>query len=263
MSGSSEERSEPDAVTPTAQPAPAACLHDVVVRYGDRVALSVTRLELRHGERIAVLGPSGAGKSTLLRVLVGAQRPDSGQVRILGRDISDPDSLDRGFRARVGYLSQSLDLVTQLSAAVNVGLGRVGRQSGYATLRSVIGSPSSDVAAVIRDVGLDGKERQRTSRLSGGEQQRVAIGRLLYQQPEVVVADEPVANLDPARADDLLDRLAASVQGGTVVISLHDPERAQRWCDRIIGLRDGQVALDKRAADVEGVELESLYRLRQ
>jgi len=206
-----------------------ARLTDVEVRYGNRTVLALPSFEVRAGERVGLLGPSGAGKTTLLGLLAGIGERAGGDVEVLGIDPGRAsDRRGRAARARIGYLAQSLDLVGPLSVRNNVALGRVGRRSAMGTILDLIRARAdAEIDGVLDAVGLGGYERRRTDTLSGGEQQRVAIARVLHQQPGIMMADEPVASLDPVRADDVLGLLDLAAGDGPLVISLHDPERAR------------------------------------
>jgi phosphonate transport system ATP-binding protein len=215
------------------------------------------------GERIAVVGPSGAGKSTLLGVLNGSVAPTAGSVRVLG---VDPAGLRgralRDLRARTGTMHQHLELVGPLRVVHNVNAGRLASWSPARAAWSLLqpqGAP--EVRAALQRVGLADRIFERTDRLSGGQRQRVALARLLVQRPELVLADEPASALDPALADSALDLLAglALAHDGALLACLHDPALALRHCDRVVGLADGQIALDAPAADLTLTELERFY----
>jgi phosphonate transport system ATP-binding protein len=242
--------------------APLAGLAEVTVRYRARHALGPVSLTVRPGEAVALVGASGAGKTTLLRLLAGQVRPTSGQVAVLGQD---PARLDRReLPRRVGLLPQSLDLVPQLSVRDNVqagALGRWGLLRALAALLLPLEHPPARAAA--HQVGLADRLDDRVAELSGGQRQRVALARLLVQDPAVLLADEPVASLDPARADEVLALLCGAARSGgrALVTSLHTPELARRHVDRVVGLRAGQVVFDLPASAVEADRLADLYRL--
>jgi phosphonate transport system ATP-binding protein len=240
-------------------------LRDVEVRYAARAALDGATLGVRAGERVAVVGPSGAGKSTLLALCTGAVRPTSGTVEVLGRSV--PDCSERGLqelRRRIGTVHQQLRLVGRLRVVHNVNAGHLGRWSTARALLSLARPLEQETArAALARVGIDGLLHERTDRLSGGEQQRVALARVLVQAPELVLADEPVSSLDPARAEDVMRLLCGTVTGRdrTLLVSLHDIDLAVRTCDRVVGLRAGRVAFDVPAAEVTRTLRDDLYRL--
>lgn len=238
-------------------------LDHVTVRYGGALALCEVSLTVRAGERVAVLGPSGAGKSTLLGLLTGTVRATTGTVTVLGRR---PAELSGGslrrLRGRIGTMHQQLDLVGPLRVVHNVNAGNLAHWS-LARAAWTLLRPREGVgaAAALGRVGLGGRVFHRTDSLSGGEQQRVALARLLVQDPELVLADEPVSSLDPALSAQVLRLLTEVVAGRqrTLLVSLHDPALALRFCDRVIGLRDGAVLFDLRAAAVAAGSLDALY----
>jgi phosphonate transport system ATP-binding protein len=237
----------------------------VTVEFRGRPVLVDVDLEVRAGERVALVGPSGAGKTTLLRLASGALLPTGGRVEVLGRSTVGLDAPSlRSERARIGVLHQDLDLVGPLRVVHNVNAGRLGRWSLARALWSLLhpGRPAPVVAALAR-VGLGDRLHERTDRLSGGERQRVALARLLVQRPDVVLADEPVSSLDPARARDVMALLAglATEIGSTLVVSLHAFDLARATCDRIVGVRSGRVVFDRPAAAVTAAMGEELYRL--
>ena len=220
-------------------------------------------LEVGPGERVALVGASGAGKSTLLGVANGSVPPIAGTVRVLG---ADPAALSgrerRRLRARVGTVHQSLELVGQLRVAHNVNAGRLADWSAARAAWSLVrpqGLP--EVLTALERVDLTDRAFERTDRLSGGQRQRVAIARLLVQQPDVVLADEPASALDPVLADRALTLLGelAVARGGALVAALHDPGLVRRHCDRVVGLAEGQVVLDRPVAALSAADLAELY----
>ncbi|MDP7226946.1 MAG: ATP-binding cassette domain-containing protein, partial [SAR202 cluster bacterium] len=177
-----------------------------------------------------MLGPSGSGKTTLLNLIGGVVGPDTGTVALSGRDISGMRP-GRELAALVGVMHQQFDLVPHLSVVHNVLAGRLGEWSlGHSLVSLVSARDVSLAVSAAARVGIADKLRERTSRLSGGEQQRVALARLLVQQPGIVVADEPVSSLDPTRADDIVRLLTSIVDesGNSLVASLHSIDLARR-----------------------------------
>jgi phosphonate transport system ATP-binding protein len=235
----------------------------VWLRYGDRAAVADVCLTIATGERVAIVGPSGAGKSSLLRLVCGAEPPSAGAIRLFDQDLARLRP-GKGLARLVGLLHQQLDLVPQLTALHNALAGRLGEWSlARSALSLVYPQDASLGMAALRRVGMAGREHDRVARLSGGEQQRVAIARLLVQNPRILLADEPISNLDPARADDVLGLLAglAREDGRTLVASMHSVDHALRWFDRVVALRDGRVVWDKPSAEVDSASLAQLYRL--
>lgn len=237
-------------------------LESVAVRFGEMPAVDGIDLRVRPGETVAIVGPSGAGKTTLLRVVAGILRPSSGRALLDGRDTRELRP-GRELTGLVGMMQQRLDLVSQLSVRHNVEAGHLGRWSlGRSMAALFLPMRDKASAAAIERVGLTGMDGQRVSRLSGGEQQRVALARLLVQDPKVILADEPVASLDPALANEVLELVVsvARERGKTVIASLHAPEMARRYFGRVVGLRDGRVEFDVAATDLNDVLLTRLYR---
>lgn len=243
----------------------AVALRCVTVRYGASTALDDVTLRVPAGQRVALVGPSGAGKSTLLALCTAAVQPDGGQVEVLGQrlDQASPRRL-RAVRRRVGTVHQGLHLVGRLRVVHNVNAGRLGRWPWWRALASLVRPLEVDAARdALARTGIADKLLARTDALSGGEQQRVALARLLVQDPDLVLADEPVSSLDPARAEEVLRLLCVEVAGRdrTLLVSLHDFGLALRHCDRLVGLRAGRVLFDLPAAEVGDEHRRSLYAL--
>lgn len=246
---------------PSNEATPVICLRSVTVDAGSTRALDDIDLVVGRGERVALVGPSGAGKTTLLMVINGTVAPDHGTVQVLG---TAPAATSRRGRSRVGTVYQQLHLVGPLQVVHNVNAGRLPRWSLARALWSLVRPrETAAVSAVLGRVGIAHKARERTERLSGGEQQRVAIARVLAQQPDVLLADEPVSSLDPARAREVMDLLCslATEDERTLVVSLHTFSLARSSCDRIVGLRDGRIMFDAPAADVSDDMAAALYDL--
>jgi phosphonate transport system ATP-binding protein len=240
-------------------------LHGVTVRRGGTTALAGISLTIRSGERVALVGPSGAGKSTLLHVINGSIPPTSGRVEVFG---ADPSSLSgtrlAALLTRIGTVYQDLALVGPLRVIHNVNAGRLGSWSLGRALRSLVRPVDVTAAkAVLARLGLEDKLWIRTDRLSGGEQQRVALARLLVQDAELILADEPIASLDPARGREVLELFCgiARQDHRTLIVSLHAFDLALEMCDRVIGLREGRVVIDAAPENVEPAMARSLYDL--
>ena len=240
-------------------------LRSVRVVYDRHAALDGFDLEVAAGERVALVGPSGAGKTTVLRLCTAGVRPTSGRVEVLGRDLDAASRDDlRDVRRRVGTVYQQLHLVGPLRVVHNVNAGRLGTWSRRRSLRSLVRPVEAGVARdALARVGIGDKLYERTDRLSGGEQQRVALARVLVQEPELILADEPVSSLDPARGEEVMDLLSEVVagRGRTLLVSLHDFDLARRRCDRIVGVKAGRVAFDLPAAEVTDDLGAELYRI--
>ena len=239
-------------------------LEHVEVAYGrGRPVLAVKSLRIAHGEPVAVIGPSGASKSTLLRCLKSFVRPRTSQVEVLGVDLARAGQrARRAANRRVALIYQQFRLVPRLSALENTLCGRLGRTRRWRSLFGWFTPQDLRVAwAAIVEVGLAEHVHQRVDTLSGGEQQRVAVARSLAQEPELILADEPVSSLDPAWADEVLELLSniQSRRHVTLVMSLHQPELARRFVRRVIGLRAGRIVWDGPARDLTDQVLQELY----
>ena len=226
-------------------------------------ALHGVSLSLERGARAAVIGPSGAGKTTLIRVLGTALKPTGGRVDVLG---SDPWQLGSGalraLRARIGVVHQSPPIPPRLRVVSAVLAGRLGTWPAWKALASLL-LPGDAAGARDALAALDLGERlfDRCDRLSGGQLQRVGIARVLYQRPDVILADEPVSALDPTRADGAVGALVAASEanGATLVASLHAVDLALKWFPRLIGMREGEVVFDRPTAAVSTAMLHELY----
>ncbi|MCH7738587.1 MAG: ATP-binding cassette domain-containing protein [Chloroflexi bacterium] len=238
-------------------------LRGVEKRFGDVVAVGSISLTVRQGETVALLGPSGAGKSTMLRLMAGEIEPTSGVIELSGRELANL-APGRELASLVGMIHQQFDLVPNLSALQNVLAGRLGEWGFFRSLVSLAAPLEREVAmAALRRLGVEDRAGLRAGRLSGGEQQRVAIARVLVQGPALILADEPVASLDPARAEEVLDLLVglAERDGRTLVASMHSVVMARQRFGRLIGLRNGELSFDLPAQEVTDGMLESLYAL--
>lgn len=204
-------------------------------------------LSVAAGERVAILGPSGAGKTTILRAIVGLIPVAAGRVMFDGSDIARLKGKSlRARRCQIGYIAQKHDLVEPLRVHQNVMAGVLGRWSAAHALRYLIWQTPAEresVQEVLTSVGLEKHLRAPTQRLSGGEQQRVAIARSLIQNPKLLLADEPVASLDPDKAHEILQLLVklASNHNTALLCTLHQPELARRYFHRVVRVENGVV----------------------
>ena len=212
-------------------------LNGVSVAYEGDPVLKDISVQIREGEHIVIFGPSGSGKTTLLRRLLEL-RPD-----------------------RTAFIHQDYALVPQLSVFHNVYAGSLDQSKWYHNLRNLIRPAPDNIAeveAVIAEIGLEGRLWDKVGDLSGGQQQRVAVARAVYRGVDVLLADEPVASVDPQQSAAILSMLKAVVQ--TSVVSLHDVSLGLDVFSRVIGLRAGQIEFDLPAVDVSPILLENLYR---
>ncbi|MBR8289697.1 phosphonate ABC transporter ATP-binding protein [Burkholderia cenocepacia] len=226
-------------------------LKGVSVRYVDStVALHPTSLDVKQGEFLVLLGASGAGKSTLLRSINGLVLPTKGEVSIpgLAGGVVNAKTL-REHRKRCGMVFQQHHLIGRQSVLRNVLMGKLGDRGAFASLWPWSKKDKLEALTVIERVGLLEKALSRADALSGGQQQRVGIARALIQKPRILLADEPVASLDPATAHSVLTLLHEICKKDhlTAIVSLHQVELARSFADRIIGLRQGAVVFEGRA----------------
>ena len=238
-------------------------LEGVAKRYGPLEALAPLTLTIAPGERVALMGPSGGGKTTLLNLLAAAFPPDAGRLSIAGRP-AEGLRPGRELARLVGIMPQGFDLVPSLAVVHNVLAGRLGEWGFARSLASLVVPRERELArTALARVGIPEKLYERTERLSGGEQQRVALARLLLQRPRAILADEPVSAVDPARAEALLALLVGIVaeEGTTLVASMHGVPLALRHFSRVVALRRGRLVFDRPSAAVTPEEIEALYAL--
>jgi phosphonate transport system ATP-binding protein len=236
----------------------------LALRYPNgKVALKGVDLEVRPGELVVVLGSNGSGKSTLMRCIVSLLRPTEGEVLVDGQRIEHlAGEALRQARMSCGMIFQHSNLVKRRSVIANVATGALGRHRTLATALGMLPRCELDAAhGFLDEVGLVQMARQRAGTLSGGQQQRVAIARALAQRPRVLLADEPVASLDPEAAREIMAllRRLATADNLAVLAVLHQPELALGYADRIVGLRDGMIEFDLPPERVREAMVEALY----
>jgi len=231
---------------------------------GSVTALNGVSFKVPKGQLLVIIGLSGSGKSTLLRHLNGLHLPTEGSVEVLGNDVpslSRPDL--RILRRDIGFVFQQFNIVGRITCIENVLSGALGRIRGP-RIGAMMYPKSLRIEAFeqLERVGLADRAWQRTDTLSGGQQQRVAIARSLMQKPKIVLADEPVASLDPEISGQVMDLLVQCCieDGITVLCSLHQVDLALGWADRLIGLRDGEVVLDSPVKGLDQKEVMGVYR---
>jgi phosphonate transport system ATP-binding protein len=233
---------------------------------GKLVALTDVSFDVGHGEFVVILGPSGAGKSTMLRCINRLAEPTSGQIFLRGSEITDAPRSLRKARQEIGMVFQQFNLVTRLSVMMNVLSGRLSYRS---TWRSLFYSFSREDRAIALEclemVALGHKAFQRADTLSGGEQQRVAIARALAQRPKLILADEPVASLDPKIARQVLDYLKDISQrlGISVICNLHQIDFAREYAERVIGLSQGKLIFDGPPSALTEDIIDQIYGSRR
>lgn len=238
-------------------------LQQLTVTYpsANKPALLPSSLSFQQGELVVLLGTSGAGKSTLLRTMNMLTKPTSGQLWVNDQEIKSEYSL-REHRRNSAMVFQQHQLLSQQTALHNVLLGRLGY---YSSLRSLLPMSNSDKELglyCLERVGLLDQALTRVDRLSGGQQQRVGIARALAQQPKIILADEPVASLDPVTANQVLTLLhdICKEDGLTAIVSLHQLALAKRFAERIVALSHGKVIFDGQLEDLNDSLVSSIYQ---
>jgi phosphonate transport system ATP-binding protein len=231
-------------------------------RYGELTALADVSLEVKAGEMLVVLGPSGAGKSTLLRCINRLVEPSSGEVRIKGEPVASSGVALRRLRSQIGMIFQDHNLVPRLSVLKNVLTGRLSYMPRWMSLLQLFRDEDVRVAMdCLQRVELQDRAWSRADRLSGGQQQRVGVARALAQQPRAILADEPVASLDPKTARVVLNDLkrASRELGIAVLCNLHQVGYALEFADRIIGIHAGRVVFEGRPEALDSQSLARIY----
>jgi len=239
-------------------------LENVHLLYGQTCVLDVERLKIAAAERVFVVGRSGSGKTTLERLIKGGLRPSAGRVTVLGCDpASRVPSERRAVQRRIAMIDQEFFLVPRLGAVANVLTGSLGRVSPWKSLLGWYPAYEWEKAeAILREVELDDLGNRRVETLSGGQRQRAAIARALMQDAEIILADEPISNLDPELAEDALGLLVDCVKrrGVTLVVNLHQPSLARQFASRLIGLSEGKVVYDGAPEGFTVDEAKLVYR---
>ncbi len=224
-------------------------------------------LRVSKGEPVALIGPSGSGKTTLIRTMNGFVVPDSGTISVGGKEIKfrQPEAL-RQSRKKIGMIYQLFNLVERTSVEVNVLAGALGRMDrGIPLLSSTLGlfsrAEREKARELLRFVGLEDKTAERVDRLSGGQKQRVAIARALMQEPEVLLADEPVANLDPKTSRKIMELLFRinREKNLTLITVLHHLEHVRDHFDRVVALKDGSICFDAHTRNLNDDHLQDIY----
>lgn len=237
---------------------------NVTVRYGNGVTgLDKVSVSVEPGDIVAVVGLSGAGKSTLMRTVNGLVPLSSGSIEVGGRDVARLRSRAlRSLRGSIGMIFQGFNLSLRSTVLSNVLVGRVSHAPWWRTMLGWYSKADTHIAyAALNQVGLLEKVWTRASELSGGQQQRVAIARALAQQPRLILADEPVASLDPPTATAVMGYLETinRTMGITMLINVHSMEIARRYANRIIGLHAGKLVFDGPASAATDAVFERIY----
>ena len=226
-------------------------------------ALKNVSLEIEQGEFVAIIGLSGAGKSTLLRTINKMHDITDGTLNVNGQDVKDLKGKElRRFRRKLGMVFQSFNLVTRTTVIKNVLTSRVPDMPLWKSIIGLYSKEDKVVALEALDkVGILDKAYVRADQLSGGQQQRVALARTLAQNPEVILADEPVAALDPITAAQVMDDFKKfnKEMNISILINIHHVDLALKYADRVIGIKAGEIVYDGTAKDVDGEILKQIY----
>lgn len=229
------------------------------------VALRNVSIKIEPGEFIAIIGLSGAGKSTFLRTINGTLTPCEGKMSVLNNDLKALPNRERiNLRKKIGFIFQQFNLVKQLSALDNVLTGRIGYNPLWRALTGLYSQDDINLATYyLREVGLSDKIEQRVDQLSGGQQQRVAIARAVCQEPEILLADEPMASLDPKLSEVVLQLLQKfnRDRGITVLVNIHVLELAKRYARRIVAFKRGALVFDGPISNLTDSEIDNIYKI--
>ena len=239
--------------------------------FGDNQAVKNVSFEVSKPQMIGIIGRSGAGKSTLLRIINRLTDATDGSIEIEGQNILDLKSKEkRSWQRNCAMIFQQFNLVPRLDVLSNVILGRLNYQGSFrASLKMFSRDERADALILLNNLGMANTALQRAETLSGGQQQRVAICRALMQNPKMILADEPIASLDPMNARMVMESLRKihDEKNLTVISNLHTLDTAKTYCDRIIGMKDGEIVFDdlpeklsdKLAREIYGAEADEAF----
>ena len=229
-------------------------LKSLTKRFGDKTAVDAATFTVDRPMMIGIIGRSGAGKSTLLRMLNRLSDASDGEILFEGREISSlKGAARREWQSRCAMIFQQFNLVPRMDVVSNVLHGTLNRRSTFATMFNLYPQDDIHKAIEILDrLGIAEQAPKRAEALSCGQQQRVAIARALMQDPQIILADEPIASLDPMNAQIVMDTLKRiNVEDGRMVVAnLHTLDTARQHCDRVIGMRDGRMVFDGTPAQL-------------
>lgn len=238
-------------------------IRNVTRRFGSNVAVADVDIRIPEGQMVGVIGRSGAGKSTLLRMINRLVDPSEGVIAYAGAQVSAlRGGALRAWQRDCAMIFQQFNLVPRLDVVSNVLHGTLNRHSTLATMFSLF--PRADIYQaidILERLGIAEHASKRVEQLSGGQQQRVAIARALMQDPKVILADEPIASLDPMNAQVVMDTLRRihEEDGRMIVCNLHTLDTARRYCDRVIGMRAGQVVFDGLPEELTTTAAREIY----
>ncbi|WP_162653708.1 phosphonate ABC transporter ATP-binding protein [Lentilitoribacter sp. Alg239-R112] len=236
---------------------------DVTKKFGPATAVDKVKFTVERDQFIGIVGRSGAGKSTVLRMLNRLADPTEGSILFNGKDITKLEGAGkRKWQSDCAMIFQQFNLVPRLDVVSNVLHGTLNRRNTLATMFNLY--PKSDIHTAIdllERLGIEEHAIKRAEALSGGQQQRVAIARALMQDPQIVLADEPIASLDPMNAQIVMDSLRRihDEDGRLVICNLHTLDTARKYCDRVIGMRDGKIVFDGTGAELTAGAAREIY----
>ena len=232
-------------------------------RFGDKIAVDAANIAIDKPTMIGIIGRSGAGKSTLLRMVNRLSDATEGSITFEGEDVTAlRGAAKRDWQSRCAMIFQQFNLVPRMDVVSNVLHGTLNRRSTFATMFNLF--PQSDIHTAIEildRLGIAEQAPKRAEALSGGQQQRVAIARALMQNPKIILADEPIASLDPMNAQVVMQSLRTihEEDGRMVIANLHTLDTARRYCDRVIGMRDGRIVFDGTPAQLTAGAARDIY----
>lgn len=240
-------------------------IDNLTIEVGGKTLLSNVALAVKPKEQVAIIGANGAGKTTLLKAVTAMAPLTSGSVEVLGVQLTGQNSPGelRHLRGRIGQVFQGLHLVGRLSAIENVLIGALGRNASLLTYARVFSAHERELAqSTLEAVGMGHAAQFRVDRLSGGERQKVAVARALNQNPELILADEPTANLDPSAAEDIANLLArlTTERQITLVTVAHTMKLLPNLAQRVVGLKSGRIFFDKPLDAIDAGEIKQLFR---
>ncbi|MCJ9696757.1 phosphonate ABC transporter ATP-binding protein [Rhizobium sp. PRIMUS64] len=238
-------------------------LKNVTRRFGKKLAVNSVTLAIPQGQMVGIIGRSGAGKSTLLRMINRLQEPSSGSIHFAGVEVSGlRGQALRNWQRDCAMIFQQFNLVPRLDVLTNVMLGRLNHRSTLMSLLNIFTREERVHAiAALERLGIEQTALQAAGTLSGGQQQRVAIARALMQNPKMVLADEPIASLDPLNAKIVMDALRDinEREGITVITNLHTLDTARNYCERIVGMAGGRVVFDGKPSELTAEAVKEIY----
>ncbi|RFC00415.1 phosphonate ABC transporter ATP-binding protein [Rhizobium leguminosarum bv. trifolii] len=238
-------------------------LKNVTRRFGKKLAVDSVTLAIPQGQMVGIIGRSGAGKSTLLRMINRLQEPSSGTIHFAGVEVSGlRGGALRNWQRDCAMIFQQFNLVPRLDVLTNVMLGRLNHRSTLLSLLNIFTREERVYAiAALERLGIEQTALQPAGTLSGGQQQRVAIARALMQSPKMVLADEPIASLDPLNAKIVMDALRDinEREGITVITNLHTLDTARNYCERIVGMAGGRVVFDGKPSELTAGAVKAIY----